>query len=272
MKLTSKRKNVIYIVLFILYVLFLILGKYLTPYDPNEVDMANLFASFSSTHLLGTDNLGRDIFSRILAGGQTSIFTSVMVILISLVIGVMLGLISGYFGGPVDWVIMRLVDTCMVFPSTIIAIIVSGILGGGTWNVIISISVVKWFQYCRVTRSIIVGEKGKEYVMSAKLNGMHSVSILVKHMLPYVVSNVMTLAVVDIGRVVLTVASLSYLGFGIQLPNAEWGLMLNEGRQYFTTHPVMIVVPGLAIFVSVMIFNFFGNRLQQMVDIENREE
>ena len=252
MKLTSKRKNVIYIVLFILYVLFLILGKYLTPYDPNEVDMANLFASFSSTHLLGTDNLGRDIFSRILAGGQTSIFTSVMVILISLVIGVMLGLISGYFGGPVDWVIMRLVDTCMVFPSTIIAIIVSGILGGGTWNVIISISVVKWFQYCRVTRSIIVGEKGKEYVMSAKLNGMHGV--------------------VDIGRVVLTVASLSYLGFGIQLPNAEWGLMLNEGRQYFTTHPVMMVVPGLAIFVSVMIFNFFGNRLQQMVDIENREE
>ncbi len=264
-------KNIIYVYLFIAFLLFLLLGKYFTPYEPNEVDMSSLFSGFSKEHLLGTDNLGRDIFSRIIAGGQISVFTSMLIILISLGVGVAMGLISGYFGGAVDWGIMRLVDTCMVFPSTIIAIIVSGILGGGTWNVIISISMVKWFQYCRVSRSIIVSEKEKEYVMSAKLDGMKSHSILFKHLLPYVTSNVLTLAVVDIGRVVLTVASLSYLGFGIQLPNAEWGLMLNEGKQFFATHPVLMVVPGVAIFLSVMIFNFFGSRIQQIVDVENKE-
>jgi len=266
------RKDRIYIIVFISYLLLLIFGKYFTPYDPNQADMTKMFASFSANHLLGTDNLGRDVFSRIIAGGHTSVFTSLMVILISLVTGVALGLISGYFGGAIDWIIMRMVDTCMVFPATIIAIIVSGILGGGTWNVIISIVCVKWFQYCRVSRSIIVAEKEKEYVMSAKLDGMKSHSIMFKHLLPFVTSNVMTLAVVDIGRVVLTVASLSYLGFGIQLPNAEWGLMLNEGKQFFSTHPIIMIVPGVTIFMSVMIFNFFGSRIQQMVDVENKKE
>lgn len=265
------KKDCLYGILFILFFLALIMGKYVTPYDPDAVDMTNIFAGFSLQHILGTDNLGRDVFSRILAGGQTSIFTSCIVILIALLVGVILGLISGYFGGPVDWLIMRLVDTCMVFPATIIAIIVSGILGGGTWNVIISISMVKWFQYCRVTRSIIVSEKEKEYIMSARLDGMNSPSILFKHLFPYVTSNIMTLAVVDIGRVILTVASLSYLGFGIQLPDAEWGLMLNEGKQYFSTYPMIMIVPGAAIFLSVMVFNFFGTYLQKKVDIEGKK-
>lgn len=270
MRKKISKTDIIYLVLFAIFILALTFGKYFTPYDPNEVDMTNRFAGFSSEHLLGTDSLGRDVFSRIIAGGQTSVFTSFVILVISLVAGVSLGLISGYFGGKVDWLIMRIVDTCMVFPSTIIAIIISGILGGGTLNVIIAIAMFRWFKYCRLSRSIIMSEKEKEYIMAAKIDGMRSGKILFKHLLPYVMGNVIALAIVDVGRTILTVASMSYLGFGIQVPNAEWGLMLNEGRTYFSTHPEIMVVPGCAIFVAVMIFNFFGNRIEKMFNIKEK--
>lgn len=270
MKKKISKVDIIYIVLFAAFILILTFGKYFTPYDPNEIDMSNRFAGFSSKHLLGTDSLGRDVFSRIIAGGQTSVFTSFIILIISLVAGVSLGLMAGYFGGKVDWFIMRIVDTCMVFPSTIIAIIISGILGGGTLNVIIAIAMFRWFKYCRVSRSIIISEKEKEYIMAAKIDGVNSAKILFKHLLPYVTGNVIALAIVDVGRTILTVASMSYLGFGIQIPNAEWGLMLNEGRAYFSTHPITMIIPGLAIFLAVMIFNFFGNRVEKMFNIKEK--
>jgi peptide/nickel transport system permease protein len=258
--------------LFLVIILVLLLsGERFAPYPPNEVDMSIRLQPLSSAHFLGTDFLGRDIFSRILAGANNTVGTSMMVLFACLAVGVPLGLISGYIGGRVDWIIMRLVDASMMFPDYIVAIVLSGLLGAGTMNLIIAIVVVKWFAYARIVRSIVLAEKSKEYIATAKLDGLKSSTILWKHLFPHVASSVTALAVVDIGKIILMIASLSYLGLGVQPPNAEWGSMLNEGRSYFVSAPYLMIVPGLAILLVVLITNIFGNSFANRFDIKNQQ-
>lgn len=258
------------IIILSVIILMLIFAKYLAPYPPNAINMSEMLQKPSLKHILGTDYLGRDVLSRILDGANTTVTVSLIILVIIIVVGVSLGLLSGYIGGRLDWIVMRLVDASMALPDYIIAIVLSGVLGAGTVNLIVAVCAVKWFSYARMSRSIVISEKQKEYILSAKINGLKSPAILWKHLIPHVASHVAALAVVDVGKTILMIASLSYLGLGVQPPKAEWGLMLNEGRDYFTSAPYLMIMPGLAIFLVVMVVNIYGNRIAKRFDITNQ--
>lgn len=262
-----KDKTVLSVQFLILVVVFLLVGQFFTPYPPNKVDITARLLPMSSEHLLGTDFLGRDVLSRILVGAKTTVGTSLVVLLACLSVGVPVGMLSGYIGGRLDWILMRLVDASMTFPDYIVAIVLSGLMGAGTINLIIAIVVVKWFAYARLARSIVLSEKSKGYIAMAKLSGLNSYAIIWKHLIPHVASSVAALAVVDIGKIILMIASLSYIGLGVQPPNAEWGAMLNEGRSFFISAPFLMIVPGLSIFLVVMMFNLCGNIIVKRFEV-----
>ena len=239
----------------------ILIGPYITPMDPNLVDLDNRLHQPDTINWLGTDHLGRDIFSRILAGGQTTVGISVIALLCSIAIGVPIGLFAGFWGGKIDWLLMRIVDAFMAFPEYVIAIILSGLLGPGFFNLVTAILIVKWVSYARLVRGIVMQEKAKDYLLIAKLSGASSFQALRKHILPHIISPVLVLATLDIGKVVLLVASLSYIGLGVQPPHPEWGAMLNEGRPYFNNALYMMLVPGLAVFFVVFTMNLVGDQL-----------
>ncbi|MBC2397227.1 ABC transporter permease subunit [Clostridium tetanomorphum] len=239
----------------------MIIGKKFTPYDPNLVDMSIRLQSPSAEHILGTDNLGRDVFSRVLAGAWTTVGTGIIILMLSLLIGIPIGLLSGYVGGRIDWIIMRFIDAFLAFPDYIVAIVLSGVLGSGTFNLILAIVAVKWVRYARLVRSTVKSEKMKDYIFMAKLNGMGTISILGKHLIPHVLGNVMAVATMDMGKIIIMIASLSYIGLGVQPPNPEWGSMLNEGRTFFQSAPYLMIAPGLAIVIVVLAVNLFGDSI-----------
>lgn len=253
------------VVFFIVVLATAVVGKFYTPHDPNLVDMGNILLNPSMQHLLGTDYLGRDLFSRILSGAWTTVSTSLMILILSIMIGVTLGLIAGYIGGKTDWIIMRFIDSFVAFPDYIIAIVISGILGGGTTNLIIAIVCIKWIAYARVTRAQVKVEKSKDYIAMAKINGVSNFNILIKHLLPHVFEEIVAMATADMGKVVLIIASLSYIGLGVQPPNPEWGYILNEGRTYFATNPILMIAPGVAIVLVVLSTNLLGNYISEKI-------
>lgn len=213
--------------------------------------------------------MGRDVFSRLLAGAQITIGTSILVLFISLCIGVPIGLLSGYLGGRIDRFFMRIVDAFIAFPDYIAAIILSGLFGPGMFNLILAIVFVKWVGYARLARSTVLSEKQKDYILMAKVNGLHSIQIIRRHMIPHVIGNVLVLATLDIGKIILMIASLSYIGLGAQPPTPEWGAMLNEGKAYFYNAPQLMIIPGLAIMAIVLMFNILGDFLRDRFDFKN---
>lgn len=253
--------------LFIIILIIMMIGKKFRPYDPNLVNMSIRLQSPSTQHILGTDNLGRDVLSRIFAGAFTTIGVAVAILVLSLIIGVAVGLFSGYIGGKIDWIIMRFIDSFLAFPDYIIAIVLSGILGAGIFNLILAIVVVKWVGYARLVRSIVQSEKMKDYILMARINGVNSLGIMIKHLIPHVVGNVMAVATMDIGKIILMIASLSYIGLGVQPPNPEWGSMLNEGRTFFVKSPHLMIAPGAAIMIVVFAANLFGESISKSYSI-----
>jgi peptide/nickel transport system permease protein len=259
--------DIVCVAIFSCFLFVILCGKYIAPYSATAVDIINRFGAFTIAHPLGTDQLGRDILSRVVVGARATLLTSFLILLISLAIGTVLGLVSGYAGGKIDWFIMRLVDAAMVFPDYVIAILIAGILGGGMFNLVVATVFVKWFPYCRITRSIVLSEKQKDYITVAKIDGMKTSSILGKHLLPYITGSVGAYAVIDIGKIILLIASLSYLGLGIQPPTPEWGAMLNDGRENFSTHSQLMIIPGLAICISVFAFNYLGSYISKRLNM-----
>ncbi|MCI4126791.1 nickel transporter permease [Bacillus haynesii] len=241
------------------------------PFDPLRTDMANRLQPISMQHWLGTDHLGRDIFSRMLAGAKATVGTALAAILISVFIGVPVGLVSGFFGGRLDRMIMRIVDAVMAFPDYIVAIVLSGLLGPGLMNLILAVVAVKWVGYARLVRSTVFSEKQKDYIALAELTGLSSGAILKKHLLPHVLGNVSVLATLDIGKTVLMIAALSYIGLGAQPPYPEWGAMLNDGKHYFLHAPQLMVIPGLAIMFIVLLSNLYGDRLRDRFDVKHKK-
>lgn len=241
------------------------------PFDPLRTDMANRLQPISMQHWLGTDHLGRDIFSRMIAGAKATVGTALAAILISVFIGVPVGLVSGFFGGQLDRMIMRIVDAVMAFPDYIVAIVLSGLLGPGLVNLILAVVAVKWIGYARLVRSTVFSEKQKDYIALAELTGLGSGAILKKHLLPHVLGNVSVLATLDIGKTVLMIAALSYIGLGAQPPYPEWGAMLNDGKHYFLHAPQLMVIPGLAIMFIVLLSNLYGDRLRDRFDVKHKK-
>ncbi|QII49684.1 ABC transporter permease subunit [Bacillus paralicheniformis] len=246
-------------------------APFFLPFDPLRTDMANRLQPISLQHWLGTDHLGRDIFSRMIAGAKATVGTALAAILLSVFIGVPVGLVSGFFGGRLDRMIMRIVDAVMAFPDYIVAIVLSGLLGPGLMNLILAVVAVKWVGYARLVRSTVFSEKQKDYIALAELTGLGSGAILKKHLLPHVLGNVSVLATLDIGKTVLMIAALSYIGLGAQPPYPEWGAMLNDGKHYFLHAPQLMVIPGLAIMFIVLLSNLYGDRLRDRFDVKHKK-
>ncbi len=268
---TGKRIVMIAVAVFLV---LLIIGPWIAPQDPNLTATADKLQGPSAAHWFGTDDLGRDVFSRILTGGLTTVGLSALALGISILIGVPLGLLSGYLGGRTDWALMRVVDIFLALPEYIVAMIIAGLMGQGFANLLLAILVIKWVGYTRLARSVVMQEKAKDYLMVSTISGASTLSIMRRHLLPHIVGPVIALATVDIGKVILLVASLSYLGLGVQLPSAEWGAMLNEAQTFFTQAPHLMLAPGLAIFLVVCAANWLGDQLQSLYAIsgERKEE
>lgn len=243
----------------------------IAPYDPLEAVMQNAYLPPCAEHLFGTDKLGRDNFSRILYGASYSLSSVLLLVTIIFAVGTTLGVLAGYYGGKVDIVIMRISDMMISFPGMILAIAVAGILGGSLINAIIALTIVTWTKYARLARSMVLKIKKRDFVEAAIVNGGTSTHILWKHILPNILPLMVITAASDIGAMMMELAGLSFLGFGSQPPAPEWGLMLDEGRQQLQTAPWLMIFPGLAIFVTVVIFNLWGDALRDVLDPRQEE-
>ena len=246
--------------------LIAIAAPVIAPYDPTHAAMKDAFLEPGAQHLFGTDKLGRDCFSRVLYGARASL-TGVLVLVASVfVVGTTMGVVSGYFGGKVDMVIMRISDMMISFPGMILAIAIAGIMGGSLVNAVFALTIVSWTKYARLSRSMVLKVKRRDFVEAAIVNGGTPGHILWVHILPNILPMMVITAAADIGALMMELAGLSFLGFGSQPPAPEWGLMLNEGRQQLQTAPWLMFFPGLAIFVTVVVFNLWGDNLRDVLD------
>ena len=241
----------------------------LATHDPYEAVLTNAVQPPSAEHWFGTDRMGRDLFSRVLYGARTSLTASLSLVCIIMVAGTLLGIVAGYFGGVLDAVIMRISDMMISFPGMVLAIAVAGILGANMTNAVIAIAIVSWTKYARLARSLVLKIRSRDYIAAARVTGSKTSHILWKYMLPNALPTILITGATDIGTMMLEIAGLSFLGFGAQSPTAEWGLMLNEGRAYMTASPWLMVFPGLAIFITVVVFNLLGDSLRDVLDPRN---
>ncbi len=270
--LRTNRAFAITSILVLALILIAIAAPLLAPYDPTFAEMRDAYMEPSSEHLFGTDKLGRDCFSRVIYGGRASLVGVLILVASVFTVGTTLGVISGYFGGKVDMVIMRISDLMISFPGMILAIAVAGIMGGSLVNAVIALTIVSWTKYARLARSLVLKIKSRDFVEAAIVNGGTARHILWTHILPNILPLMVVTAAADIGALMMELAGLSFLGFGSQPPAPEWGLMLNEGRQQLQTAPWLMFFPGLAIFITVVIFNLWGDNLRDVLDPRNDME
>lgn len=243
-----------------------ILAPVISPNNPIEINVKQKFASMSMEYPFGTDNLGRCILSRMLYGIRTTVMLAIVTMITTIAIGTILGMISGFFRGFIDEVIMRICDIMLSFPSEVMILAIVGILGPGLFNVVIANIIAKWAWYTRMIRSIIIQYTDKNYIKFAKVSGCSTWHIMKKHLVPGVVGEIGVLATLDTGWVILNISALSFLGLGVQAPTPEWGMMLNEAKNIMTTHPTQMLAPGIAILIVVAAFNFLGDSLQVALD------
>lgn len=238
----------------------------IAPYDPTAVDARAILAPSSAEHWLGTDNLGRDVLSRLIHGARWTLGTAFVAAVCIVSIGVTVGLTAGYFGGLVDDVLMRIVDVLLAFPSLVLALAIVGTLGPSLTNVMIGMIAVWWVDYARVIRGVTVSVREREYVAAAHCCGAPSGHIILRHLLPNVIPSVILLATLEFGSLMLAISGLSFLGLGAQPPTPEWGTMLNNGRPFFQRAPELMLYPGLAITVTVVACNLLGDGLRDVLD------
>jgi ABC-type dipeptide/oligopeptide/nickel transport system permease subunit len=243
-----------------------VFGPLLAPNSPNAIDPAHIFASPSGSHLLGTDNLGRDEFSRVLYGARISVLTSVAVSAAILLVGVAVGALSGLAGGFVDGLIMRVVDLLLAFPGLLLALAVAGVLGPSLLHLAIAMAAVWWVEYARLVRGLVLSVREEPYVEAARALGLPGFRIATHHVLPNVFPAVMVLATIQTGRLLLALAALSFLGLGVQPPTPEWGAMLNDAKDYLAPAPQLMVWPGVAITITALGFNLLGDGLRDLLD------
>lgn len=270
-KKSAGRKRLIAAALLSMPALFIAVVAYaflVLKHDPTLVTLTERLLPMSLEHPLGTDHLGRDVLTRLLLGAQHTVGYSFLALLIAVMIGVPFGMLAGFKGGIADRMLMRVADAFLSFPDTIVAIVLSGLLGAGIQNLLLAIVLVKWVGYSRLVRSTVLTERQKDYVMIAKINGLGSGRIMIRHLFPHVIGNVLVLASLDLGKIILLVSSLSYIGLGAQPPAPEWGAMLNDARPYFQSHPTLMIYPGLAIAGVVLLANVLGDYLRDRFDVK----
>ena len=255
-----------------LLVILALFGKWIMPFDPYTADGYSKMLSPSLTHPFGTDNLGRDMLSRVVDGARVTLFISVVSVSISLILGTMLGLLAGYLGGGIDRVIMRIVEAISSFPMILLALVISTILGSGVKNVIIAIGLAYTPAFIRVIRSMTLTVKECEYIQSAVAVGLNHRQILMRYILPNVSSVIIVQASLSAAQAILSEASMGYIGVGVQAPEASWGSMLKAGYNYMGNAPWMSLFPGIAIVITVLSLNFIGDGLRDALDIRLRND
>lgn len=257
----------------IFLIIIAISAPFLAPYPQDALGATNIGLKFkfpSSHHFFGTDELGRDIFSRIIYGTRISFWVGILAIGLALLVGMPLGVIAGYFGGATDEVIMRLTDIFLSFPPLLLAMAISVTLGPSLRNAMFAIAIAWWPWYTRLLRGEATSIKERSFVEAAKAVGASNIKVVFKHVLPNCLTPIIVQASMDFGSVILTCASLSFLGLGAQPPTPEWGLMISTGRTYFLTKWWIVTFPGIAIFITVLSFNLTGDGLREVLDPKTR--
>ena len=267
-----KGKLYFFIFLTLLLLLAAAFAKHICPYDPYAQDLLQAQKPPSLAHIMGTDRYGRDMFSRVLVGSTTSIYATLLLVCIVTVAGTVIGMICGWIGGLADTILMRISDLFLAFPSLVFALAVAGVLGGGIQNAVIALAVIGWPKYARLARGLTLTQKDMPYLMAVRLSGSGTCKIIFKHILPNIFGSILITSVLDIGTMMMELAGLSFLGLGVQPPMAEWGSMINDGRSMLQISPWMVLAPGLAIFITVMIFNLLGDTLRDYMDPKQRNK
>lgn len=264
-----RMKLLFFAALAVLLLLATIFAKQLCPYDPYTQDLTQAMQPPGSVHLMGTDTYGRDMFSRVLIGAQTSITSTLVLVAIITVVGTMVGVLCGYYGGRVDAFVMRISDLCLAFPGLVFAMAVAAILNGGVQNAVIALALISWPKYSRIARSQTLSIKELPYIQASRLAGDTTIQMIFRHVLPNIIGPVLVTSMLDIGTMMMEIAGLSFLGLGAQPPVAEWGSMMSSGRSMLQTYPWIVLSPGIAIFVSVVIFNLLGDTIRDYMDPRN---
>ena len=257
------------LVVLIVEILMVVFLPMILKLDPYTSDYTAFSAAPGGAHILGTDAIGRDVFARLMYGGRTSLLVGFVSTLISCAIGVPLGLVAGYARGKAEAVIMRIADMMLAFPGLVLALAVAGIMGASIKNAIIAIVVVSWTKYARLARSLVMKIRDRDYVSAAIVTGSKTPYMLFRYMLPNALPTLIITAATDIGSMMLELAAMSFLGFGAKPPAPEWGYMLNEGRACMQSAPWLMIFPGLAIFVVVVVFNMLGDSIRDILDPRN---
>ena len=269
------KRNKMFSLLAVAAIAIILVGVFapvIATHSPYESNLHDAFIAPNSEHIFGTDKLGRDIFSRVIYGTRISLSAALILVILIFTIGTTLGVIAGYFGGIIDTIIMRISDMMISFPGMVLAIAMAGIMGASVKNAVIAITVVSWTKYARLSRSLVLKIKETDYIRAAKVTGCKTIHIITRHIIPNIISTLIITATTDIGTMILELSALSFLGFGAQSPQAEWGLMLNEGRAYMVDCSWLMIYPGLAICIVVVVYNLLGDSLRDILDSRSHIE
>jgi peptide/nickel transport system permease protein len=255
-------------ILFIVGILFLvaIFAEYIVPNDPYAQNLSNALSPPSSDFIFGTDKYGRCLFSRVLIGAKTTMFSSLVLVAIISIFGTIIGTICGYAGGKLDEFVMRISDIFLAFPGMVFAIAVAGTLGGGISNAVISLALISWPKFSRLSRGSVLTIKNSTYIQAAKLSGCSDFKIIFKHIMPNILGTIIVTATLDIGVMMIELAGFSFLGLGAMPPTAEWGSMMSNGRSMIQSAPWVVFAPGFAIFITVIILNLLGDTVRDYLD------
>ncbi|WP_017691683.1 nickel ABC transporter permease subunit NikC [Paenibacillus sp. PAMC 26794] len=257
-------------VIILLFFVIALLAPWIAPHDPVKVNLLQKLASPSLEHWLGTDHLGRDNLTRLMYGARVSLGFATLIFLSSLLIGVIVGSISGYLGGWVDSLLMRLCEGIMAFPNLVLVLGIVGIFGPGLMQVLLALMMVQWVYYARICRNMVVSLKERNFIAAARISGSSSWTIIRRHIIPNVQRPIVVMGTLEMGWAIMDISALSFLGLGIQPPNAEWGAMIHEGTGYIRSHPELMIYPGVLILLVVITFNILGEALSERYGIAKR--
>lgn len=265
-RLRRNKVAMVSIALLLLIILAAIFSELITPYGYMERDLTNTFALPSLEHLFGTDNLGRDIFSRVLVGGRISLLVAFGSVLLSAAAGSLLGAAAGYYGGRVEFGIMKLTDIMMAIPAFLLAVTVSAAMGTGLMNTVVAVGLTNIPRFVRLMRAETLSVKGNEFILASRASGGSDLYIILKHIFPNALSSTIVNVTLGVGTAILQISGLSFVGLGVRPPTPEWGSMLASGRTYMRDFWPMVTFPGIAIVVTLMLFNLAGDGLRDAMD------
>jgi peptide/nickel transport system permease protein len=256
----------------IFFILAALFAGYIAPHDPEKANLELRLKEPCREYPFGTDHLGRCILSRIIFGARVSLLVGLLVVSSSFILGLAIGTLSGYYGGWLDEMVMRIVDAFLAFPSLLLALGIAGLFGAGFMNLVIALITVDWAGYARLARGSVMTVKEQDYIKAAKGLGAGDMHVILCHVIPNVISPLIVMATIGMGYVILSAAGLSFLGFGVQPPTPEWGSMLSEGKTYIRSAPYIMIFPGIAIMLTVMAFNYLGDELRDLLDPREKKD